>query len=325
MVKIIIHYIHRFFNCLNSYKKDAILKRVIYMKINPLIWMQKLDSDIPVLQYNITGTHDCVTQYVQFSHIAKCQNLNIYQQLCLGIRALDIRVASSGNRLVMVHAVAKAFNTPNRFGKQMDLEDVLNHCCRFLEEYPSETIIFQFKNDSGTENEKCFNNLFYTYIKGRENKWFTENRIPALGDARGKIVLIRRCRMENKKEFTNLNTGIDFSGWIEQEETVPAPLLLETSKKNGEAFIVQDRYKYKPVQKWNDCVKPFLDKAKPFDGMYIINYLSTSGGLKGPKKNADYINPQFLNYKLDKTNYYGTIYCDFPTQDLVNKIIETNF
>lgn len=310
---------------MNSLKKDDILKMVIYMKINPLKWMQRLNSDIPVLQYNIAGTHDCATQYVQFSHIAKCQNLNIYQQLCLGVRALDIRVASRGSRLVMVHAVAKAFNTPNRLGKQMDLGDVLNHCYRFLDENPGETIVFQFKNDSGTENEKCFNNLFYTYIKGSESKWFAENRIPLLGEARGKIILIRRCKTEKKNEFTDLNTGIDFSQWIEQEETVPAPLLLEINGKNNETFIVQDRYKYMPVQKWKDCVKPFLDKAKPFDGLYIINYLSTSGGLRGPKKNADYINTQFLNYRLDKNNYYGTVYCDFPTQELVNKIIETNY
>jgi len=295
------------------------------MKINPLNWMQALDPDKPVLQYNITGTHDCVTQYVQFPHISKCQSLNIYQQLCLGVRALDIRVASSGSRLVMVHGIAKAFNTPNRLGKQMDLEDVLKHCFIFLDEHPSETIIFQFKNDSGTENEKCFNNLFYTYIKGNENKWFAENRIPLLGEARGKIVLIRRCRMEEKADFTDLNTGIDFSKWIEQEEAVPTPLLLETSGKCSEAFIVQDRYKYKPVPRWKECIRPFLDRAKPFDSIYIINYLSTAGGLKGPKKNADYINPQFINYKLDKNNYYGTVYCDFPTQELVNKIIETNF
>ena len=124
----------------------------------------------------------------------------------------------------MVHAFAKAFNTPNHFGKQMDLSDVLEHCFRFLEENPSETIIFQFKNDSGKENETCFDNLFYTYIKGNENKWFLENRVPALGETRGKIVLIRRCKMYEKEEFTPLNTGIDFSHWIEQDVVKPYPL-----------------------------------------------------------------------------------------------------
>ena len=294
------------------------------MEMNLCKWMAELDSDVPVLQYNIPGTHDSVTQYVQLSHIAKCQNLNIYEQLCLGIRSLDIRVASKNERLKMVHAAAKAFNTPNHFGKQMDLADVLNHCYRFLEENPTETIIFQFKNDSGKENEKCFDNLFYTYIKGYESKWFLENRVPALGEARGKLVLIRRCKMYKKEEFTPINTGIDFSGWVEQDTTEPHPLTLETGGEYNAEFIIQDRYKYKPIPRWNECIKPFLDKSALFSGKYIINYLSTAGGLKGPYGNAKYINAQFMKYKLIKGNYYGTIYCDFPTQELTRKIIETN-
>ena len=123
-------------------------------------WMKIIDGDTDLLRLNMAGTHDCVTQYVQFSHISKCQNMNIYEQLCLGIRGLDIRVAPKGNRLVMVHGVAKAFNTPNHFSPQMDMADVLNHCCKFLSENPTEAIVFQFKNDSGKFMEQCFDNLY---------------------------------------------------------------------------------------------------------------------------------------------------------------------
>lgn len=294
------------------------------MEINFKKWMEKLNSDTPLLQYNIPGTHDCVTQYVQFSHISKCQNLNIYEQLCIGIRALDIRVQSNGDRLKMVHGIAKAYNTPNKFGKQMDMADVLAHCYRFLDENPGETIVFQFKNDSGTENEKCFDNLFYTYIKGNEEKWFLENRVPTLGEARGKIFLIRRCKMQTRDEFTSLNTGLDFSKWVEQDTAVPEPLTLETNSIDKAFFIVQDRFKYKPVPRWNECIKPFLDKSAPFDGTYIIDYLSTAGGFKGPYNNSKYINPHFMEYLLNKDFYYGTIYCDFPTTELTAKIISTN-
>lgn len=294
------------------------------MEINFKSWMENLNSEMPLLQYNIPGTHDCVTQYVQFSHISKCQNSNIYEQLCIGIRALDIRVQSEGDRLKMVHGIAKAYNTANKFGKQMDMADVLAHCYRFLDENPGETIVFQFKNDSGKENEKCFDNLFYTYIKGNEGRWFTENRVPTLGEARGKIFLIRRCKMQAREEFTDLNTGLDFSKWAEQDTAVPEPLTLETKSLDNAVFTVQDRFKYKPVPRWNECIKPFLDKAAPFDGTYIINYLSTAGGFKGPYNNSKYINPRFIEYSLNKDFYYGTVYCDFPTTELTAKIIGTN-
>ena len=155
------------------------------MEMNLCRWMQNLNCKKPVLQYNIPGTHDSVTQYVQFSHVTKCQNRNIYEQLCTGIRLLDIRVENKMERLKMVHAFAKAFNTPNRLGKQMDMEDVLNHCYRFLSENPSETILFLFKNDSREPDEPCAHNLFYTYIEKDRDKWFLENRIPDLDEIGG--------------------------------------------------------------------------------------------------------------------------------------------
>ncbi|MCD7722824.1 MAG: phosphatidylinositol-specific phospholipase C domain-containing protein [Clostridiales bacterium] len=288
-------------------------------------WLQEIDGSCDLLSLNIPGTHDAATKYVWFSYISKTQNLTVMQQLALGVRALDIRVESRGQRLKMVHGIAKAFNTRNKLSHQMDLADVLSQCYAFLRENPGETIIFQFKNDSNKENEKCFNNLFYTYIKGNEDKWYLKNDIPALDMARGKIYLIRRCKMEKKAEFTDLNTGLDFSHWQEQIDAVPEPLVLKAGEGLSKTFIVQDRYKYPPRERWSDCISPFLDKAKPFSGEYIIDYLSTAGGLKGPKRNAAYINARFMEKSLKIGCYYGTVYCDFPDRALVEKIINLNF
>lgn len=293
------------------------------MKLNN--WMKNIDPKKDLFTINIPGTHDCVTKYVQLSHISKTQELTISEQLEIGVRALDIRVASKGDRLKMVHGIAKAFNTPNKFSPQMDLGDVLSQCYSFLKKNPTETIIFQFKNDSNKENEKCFNNLFNTYIKGNESKWFLENRVPELGEVRGRIYLIRRCKMENKPEYTDKNTGLDFSRWVEQDTAVPEPLILETSGENRVKFIIQDRFKYKPEPRWSDCLKPFLDKAKPFDGTYVINYTSTAGGLKGPKRNSQYLNPLVMQYPFNAKYYYGTVYFDFPSPQLMMKIINLNF
>lgn len=287
--------------------------------------MSEIDNNAEVLRLNLAGTHDCVTQYVQFPHISKCQNLNVYEQLCIGIRALDIRVESDGNdRLKMVHGPAKVFNTSNHFSEQMDMEDVLAHCYKFLEEHMSETIIFQFKNDSGLENEKCFDNMYNTYIKANKDKWFLENRSPKLLETRGKIILIRRCKKSDNSEYTDKNSGIDFSKWVEQDEKEPTALTLETGSEDNMRFIIQDRFAYTPKPRWSEVIKPFLDSMEKFNGAYIINYLSTAGGVLGPYNNSKYINPQFLAYPLDKTKYYGTIYMDFPTEDLVQKVIELN-
>ncbi len=311
---------------MNILNKNGIVLLVIIMKINLSSWMKEIDSDKKLFEMTIPGTHDCTTQYVQLPHISRCQNLSICEQLKIGIRSLDIRVASSKKRLKLVHGIAKVFNTPNRFGKQMDLEDVLASCYSFLNENPSETIIFQFKNDSNKENEVCFDNLFHTYIQPNREKWYCENRIPALSEARGKLVLLRRCRLDNSnKQYTPLNSGIDFSKWVEQDWISPEPLTLKTESSDNAVFIIQDRFKYKPEARWTECLKPFLDSADRFDGNYIINYTSTAGGLKGPENNAKIINTKLMHYDFDKANYYGTIYLDFPDEALTSKLIEHNF
>ena len=295
------------------------------MSINLKKWMKEIESDKKLFEMNIPGTHDCVTQYVQLSHFARCQDKSIYDQLNIGVRALDIRVKPNDNRLLMIHAFTKAFNTPNKFGKQMDFADVLKHVYRFLDENPSEAVIVQFKNDTGKNYEKSFDNLFYTYIKPDKERWYLENKTPTLGEARGKVVLIRRCLMDkSNKEYTEENTGIDFSKWIEQTQVIPDALTLETKSKDNAVFIIQDRYKYKAKPKWFDCVKPFLDERKEFESDYVICYLSTSGGVAGPKNNSDFVNPEFMKYKLKEGVYIGTMYIDFPKEELTTKIIESN-
>ena len=131
--------------------------------------------------------------------------------------------------------------------------------------------------------------------------------------------------MNKKAEYTDKNTGIDFSEWVEQTEAVPNPLVLKTGGEREMTFIIQDRYKYKPAPRWKECIKPFLDTMEPFNGTYIVNYFSTAGGLKGPYSNAKYINSRFMDYPLDRTKYYGIFYVDYPTAQLVEKMISTNF
>lgn len=287
-------------------------------------WQSGIDDSTEVLRLNCVGTHDCVTKHVQLSHISRCQDKDIYEQLCMGVRGLDIRVEAKGKRLCMVHGIAKTFNTESHLSKQMDMCDVLDKCYKFLDENPSETIIFQFKNDSGRRMEKCFDNMYNTYITPNKNKWFLDNRSPLLSEVRGKIIFIRRCKKDNTKKYP-LGCGIDFSNWVEQDTATTEPLTLKTSGENELTFIIQDRFKLKPEVKWNRCAKPFLDTMKPFDNIYIINYLSTAGGIKGPYKNAQYINPQFMEYELNKNHYYGIIYTDFPTDELVEKVVKTNY
>lgn len=295
------------------------------MKTNTNRWLEAIDDSTKLFQLNIPGTHDSVTQRVQFSHVTKCQDLTIFDQLDIGVRCLDLRVKSKDNALIMVHSIATAKNPQGYFRKQMDMADVLDQCYQFLDKNPSESIIIQFKNDNNKEMERCFDLLFHNYIGKNKARWYVENRIPTLGETRGKLVLVRRCAIDSSnQEYNQQNVGIDFSSWVEQDKLVPEPLLLDTNSVDGAKFLIQDRFKYNPEQKWETCVKPFFDSCEEFSGEYKISYLSTAGGIRNPEYNAKYINANFLDYSLNSNNYYGIIYIDFPTEEITQKIIDTN-
>lgn len=288
-------------------------------------WMKDIDGSRKLFSLSLCGTHDSATQYVQLSKYARCQKDDIYNQLMLGARAIDIRVEPKKDRLVLVHGAANIYNEKSK-NTLMYLDKVLEMCYKFLEEHPSETVVFQFKNDSNRKNEKSFNNLFYGYIKGNEDKWYLKSTAPTLEEARGKLVLIRRCRIDGSNpDYNSDNTGIDFSSWVEQDKKLPYALVLKTNAGDNAEFLIQDRFKYAPEQRWNDCIKPFLDERKAFKGQYVICYLSTAGGMKGPLENSKIINRHFLSYRLNPNAYYGIMYFDFLSEELSRKVIEHNF
>lgn len=297
------------------------------MNINLSKWMEKISDNKPILSLDLPGAHDCATNYVQFSTIARCQNKDIYGLLSIGIRVLDVRVDIRDNSLVLVHSHAKALTSPEKNARQLEMSDVLKSIKRFLGENPTESVIFQFKNDSEKKMNECFELLYRRYISKEPSLWFTENRIPLINEVRGKIVLLRRCEMyASDKPYNAENSGIDLSRWINQSSRKPEPLLLKTFSSENAEFLIQDRYKYTAKEKWSRCLLPFLDGRKAFDGQYVICYTSTAGGIiVCPEKNAAYINRKFLSYPLEKDKYYGIIYFDFPSKEIIKKVIENNF
>ena len=75
-------------------------------------WMQNLPDGSDLLALNLCGTHDCVTQHIRLPHFFCCQDLTIYEQLLLGVRALDIRVRADGKCLPWCTAYSPPTTTP---------------------------------------------------------------------------------------------------------------------------------------------------------------------------------------------------------------------
>ncbi len=275
-------------------------------------WMKNIGDEKPLGEINIPGTHDSGTKYCQFSLFSRCQNKSISEQLEIGVRVFDIRV----DKMTLCHSFCKCRKSV--FGKTLTLKDVIGDMFLFLSENPSETILMFFKKDNGEDGSLCLDLLYENFIDTNPDKWYLENKIPTLGEVRGKIVLIRREDSKFEK------SGLDFTGMPYQGDTKETRW--ENFSPNGvDDVIIQDRYLLLRKKKWSEAVKPLLEKGEENKGSMIFNFLSSAAIPFIPHFNANYINRKFSKHNLEKGKYYGVLLFDFADEKLTTKIIETNY
>ena len=66
---------------------------------------------------------------------------------------------------------------------------VLAELRSFLESYPTETVIMSIKDEKRHED---FSRLVWLDMEKYRDLWFLENRVPTLGEVRGKAIIMGR-------------------------------------------------------------------------------------------------------------------------------------
>ncbi len=282
-------------------------------------WLSVIDGKKKLSQINFFGTHDTMTAFVSLTKMARCQNKTLSQQLQFGVRLLDIRLSRKGDEFYLVHSLADCYTDEGK-SRRIVFSDVIKECKDFLRENPRETIIMSVKQDRGIQNRFFFPALYKKYIAGDSESWYLENEIPCLEQCRGKIVLMRRCKVF--RSFDKSSGGLDFSVWKDQKRNKPKPLPLKINK--NQSAMIQDRYCLAPKAKWEKCAKPFLDSFRADGNTVGLHYLSTSFREKetGLEKTAEKVNSQFMEYDLAESS--GWFFFDFPDVKLKDKVIASN-
>ncbi|KAI1435711.1 phosphatidylinositol-specific phospholipase C [Xylaria sp. CBS 124048] len=269
-------------------------------------WMRQIDDAYPLTALSIPGTHNSPTYHVALPSV-RCQAVGIRKQLENGVRFFDIRVnVTQGDTvLALVHSAFPVALSGTRYFR--GLVDVI---FAFLDENPSETIIMSVKREGtgrGTDQRlsKILKEKFY-----REDRWYTEPRIPKLGEVRGRIVLLRRHANDEclNKEWNGLGWGLDGSVWpdncedgllgsgiarvqdfYEIDQSTNIRKKIELSRKHLERAA--EGICYLPGQKdYNEDAPP-----TPF----FINFLSASNFFNAycwPEKIAAKVNPAIVEY-----------------------------
>jgi len=160
-------------------------------------WMSHISGDLKLNQINIPGTHDSGMYSVKelYRSFAQTQDKNIIQQLEMGVRYFDLRLAWSNNDIIISHGTGGLFNVKrvdakHVNGKDLTLDIVLRTCRDYLSTNKKETIIAHLKIEDSTYKDKIINKVKSTYKSS--SLYYTKNKIPSLRDVRGKIVIANR-------------------------------------------------------------------------------------------------------------------------------------
>ena len=310
-------------------------------------WMSKLPDNKLLLLTNIPGSHDAAAYNMHFfgSVFAKCQDLNIMEQLKAGTRLLDIRIAKRSrpwlscrlnqlflddNDLICVHGICDCYHI-NKEGVKINLtyKDVLMDMRKFLEENPSETIVLTiepWRGDFYTILERAME--IYDNIVGDISIKFDKNL--TIGDARGKIIQVDYQTGELNSEGKPIyHGGFDGGTNIGEIHNKFVP------KGNFAAFQADGRLKVEEIKEFLRIHDITIEEAEEDwktinNNKYPIKYSISCTGehktiLPFPKAQANIVKPFILNYNLKKGNYYGFLYMDFVDKYIAKKLIDTNF
>jgi 1-phosphatidylinositol phosphodiesterase len=265
-------------------------------------WMHEIRDDLPISVLSLPGTHNSPTCHVALPSV-RCQAVGVKQQLANGVRYLDIRVNCSADDddLTLVHSVFPISLTGT---KRLDA-DLFKDVYEFLDNNKTETVLISLKREGpGKGTDDRFGRILHDngrYLGGDNAKrWFTEPRIPSLGEVRGRVVLVRRFGLEEglKQENGGKGWGIDASAWPDNCEDAPT----------GSGLIrVQDFYEITEstnIQKKIDLCRKLLEKSGEckFNGgspPLYVNFLSASNFFNAscwPERIAAKVNPAMVEY-----------------------------
>lgn len=305
-------------------------------------WMSAIRGETNITEITVPGTHDsCARKFKQsyVDFIAKCQSLNITEQLNAGVRFLDVRceVDSSTHSVKTVHGSVDCWNGNDYYYLDFLFQDVYN----WLDAHPTESVFLMIKEDDGNVGAPTFTSAIYEYIHGYgQNKyfygedydyhdyWYLDKTVPTLNEVRGKIVLFNRFDRyiaSSGSTASEEESGQKIKYDNQESSSLSSPNYVTGQDwSSGAKYHVQDMYKLSTDDKLT-AVQENLSLGH-YRGEYYLNFTSTttSDSIPRPENYANTINPAFLNLTFDKRKPSGYIPMDFIAEAQARKIVENN-
>lgn len=257
-------------------------------------WLGAVDPQASLARLTLPGTHDTCSLYG--GALTQTQTLSAPDQFAAGIRFLDIRCRFIDGVFAIHHGPVF---------QQIFFGDVLNQCQAFLAAHPGETLVMRVKQEYSTVSDAEFGAVFADYQRRWPGLFWAEDRIPRLGEVRGRVVLIAD------------NSGLPGLRWGGPRTDI------EDDYDIGTIFDLNSR-KWPEVSSHLDAARAATDPQRLF-----LTFTSSSGWGLWPRQAADAITPRLRGYLggLDRSArpVLGTVPMDFVTAELVRSLYALNF
>jgi 1-phosphatidylinositol phosphodiesterase len=271
--------------------------------------MANVDDARGLAELSIPGTHDSGANFEPYAGLAKTQELTIAEQLAAGVRYFDVRCRHVEDQFLIYHGA---------IDQNQSFDDVLASMFAFLDDHPSETLIVSIKEEAMSDHTtRSFEDTFAAYVARAPERWDLAPAVPRLGDARGKLVLLRRF------SATAVPLGIDAAPWADSATF---------SIANGDASLrVQDEYMVTDNDaKWT-AITGLVDEARTADpATLFLDYTSgfqTISALPNITVVSTDIDARLDHLLADPGNahaHLGVLVMDFVTASRARAIIATN-
>ncbi|MCJ1419045.1 hypothetical protein MMC32_005396 [Xylographa parallela] len=329
----------------------------LFSSANLQAWMRELKDETPLSALSIPGTHNSPACFRALPSV-RCQAVSPKAQLENGVRFFDIRVQPespqdpSQDGLLLVHSVFPISLTGSKY-----FRDLVNQIYDFLDKNPSETVVMSLKREgTGSSTDAQLSRILKNHYAADINRWYTAPHIPTLGEARRKIVLVRRFRLDEslKQEWNGAGWGLDAETWADNTPNATCPsgdICVQDFYEVLETENIDKKITYSEAHLDRSaacvCVLPSMGPQGAGGGLsgkqpLYLNFLNASNFWKvgcWPERVAAKLNPAIVDYLCRKHNApdagrqigdgcTGIVVCDWAGNngnwDLVRCIVGMN-
>lgn len=290
----------------------------IYSSTKLVSWMSRLKDETPLAALSIPGTHNSPTYHVALPSV-RCQSVSVKEQLENGVRFLDIRVQPENpsdptkDGLILVHSAFPVSLTGTKYFRIL-----MDKVFAFLDANPTETVIISVKREGiGRATDQQLSKILRSHYATDPNRWFTENRLPTLGETRNKVVLIRRFALDESLKSENNGAGwaIDAESWPDNCADgicSSGEIRVQDFYEVAEHTNIDKKITYSTDQLQRSaetvCSLPGDDKTAEVEAAkqpFFINFLSASNFWRAncwPDKIAAKVNPSIIEHLCRRHN-----------------------